>query len=130
MGGGGRRQPRVYGLRPFLFTLEQRFKRAAPSGRKRFDPQRALQTIACMIGQIEERVDLSDGHALCRLSYLHNFVAGSHLTFTKNAEIESRPTAGCEQCRHPGFVHPNADAKACDARLSDLEKCGADLKAI
>ena len=40
------------------------------------------------------------------------------------------PTARIQQRRHPGFVHPNADAKACDARLSDLKKCGADLKSI
>jgi hypothetical protein len=83
-----------------------------------------------MIRQIEERVDLSDGHALSRLSHLHDFVAGSHLAFTKNAEVEARPAARGQQCRHPGFVHSNTDAKACDARLSDFEKCGADLKSI
>ena len=127
MGRRGRRQSRVSRCRPVFLTLKQRFKRATPSGRKRFDPQRALQTIACMMRQIEERVDLSDGHALRRLSHLHDFVARTHLTFAENAEVEARPTARCQQCRHPGFVHPNADAKACDARLSDLEKCGPDL---
>src|ERR1700723_2953175 len=130
MGRGGRRQSRVSGFRPVLLTLQQRFKRTTPSVRKRFDPQRALQTIAWVRRQIEQRVNLSDSHALCRLSHFHNFVAGTHLTFPQNAEIEARPATGCEQRRHPRFVHPNADAIARYAGLRDLEKCGADLKSI
>ena len=130
MGRGGRRQSGVSCFRPVLLTLQQRFKRATPSVRKRIDPQCALQTIAWMRRQIEERVNLSDGHALCRLSHLHDFVSRADLTFAENAEIEARPAAGCEQCRHPRFVHANADAIACDAGLSDLEKRGADLKSI
>src|SRR5208283_4605352 len=83
-----------------------------------------------MTGKIKKRVDLSDGHALRRLSHFHDFVAGTHLTFAQNAEIKAWPAAACEQRRHSGFVHPNTDAIACHARLSDLEKCAADLKAI
>ena len=130
MGRGGRRQSRVSCFRPVLLTLQQRFKRATPSVRERFDPQCALQKIAWVRRQIEERVNLSDGHALRRLSYLHDFVAGTHFTFAENAEIEARPAAGCEQCRHPRLVHANADAIARDAGLGDLEKRGADLKSI
>src|ERR1051325_8004873 len=80
-----------------------------------------------MIGRIEERVDLRDGHSLLRLSHLHDFVAGAHRALLQDAEVEPRPSAGCQQCRHPGFVHPNADAIAGNARLSDLEQCAADL---
>ena len=80
-----------------------------------------------MIGRIEERVDLCDGHSLLRLSHLHDLVAGAHLAFLQYAEVEAGPSAGCQQCRHPGLVHPNADAIAGDARLSDLEQCAADL---
>ena len=80
-----------------------------------------------MIGRIEERVDLCDGHSLLRLSHLHDFVAGAHLAFLQDAEVEPRPSAGCQQCRHPGLVHPNADAIAGNARLSDLEQRAADL---
>src|SRR5262252_1768063 len=83
-----------------------------------------------MIGRIEESVYLCDGHSLLRLSDLHDFVAGAHLAFPQNAEVESRPSAGCQQCRHPGLVHPNADAVAGHARLSDLEQCTADLVSI
>ena len=79
-----------------------------------------------MIGRIEKRVDLYDGHSLLRLSHLHDFVAGAHLAFLQDTEVEPRSSAGCQQGRHPRFVHPNADAIAGDARLSDLEQRGAD----
>src|SRR5277367_2911435 len=130
MGRGGRRQSRVSGFRPVLLTLQQRFKRATPSVRKCFDPQRALQTIAWMGRQIEERVDLSNRHALRCLSDFHNFVASADIAFLQNAEIKARTAAGCEQRRHPGLIHANADAIARYAGLSDLEKRGADLKSI
>src|SRR5262249_40641813 len=80
-----------------------------------------------MIGRIEERVDCCDGHPLLRLSHLHDFVARTHLAFPQDAEVEPRPSAGCQQSRHPGLVHPNADAIAGDARLGDLEQRAADL---
>ena len=80
-----------------------------------------------MIGRIEERADLCDGHSLLRLSHLRDFVAGAHLAFLQDAEVEPRPSAGCQQGRHPRLVHPNANAIAGNARLSDLEQCAADL---
>jgi hypothetical protein len=122
-----RREPRVATPRTSRLALQQSLERGAPSGRKRLDPQGALQSIARMIGRIEERVDLSDGHSLLRLSHLHDFVAGAYLAFLQNAEVEPRPSAGCQQCRHPGLVHANAHAIAGNARLSDLEQCAADL---
>src|SRR5215467_14197088 len=48
-------------------------------------------------------------------------------SFAQNAEIKPRPSAGRQQRRHPGLVHPNADAIAGDARLRDLEQRAADL---
>ena len=83
-----------------------------------------------MIGRIEERVDLRDGHPLLRLSHLHDLVAGAHLAFPQDAEVEPRPSAGRQQRRHPGLVHPNADAIAGHARLGDLEQRAADLIAV
>ena len=122
-----RRKPGVAASLGSRLALQQCLERRAPSGRKRRDTQSALQSIARMIGRIEERVDLCDGHSLLRLSHLHDFVAGAHLAFLQDAKVESRPSAGCQQCRHPGLVHPNADAIAGHARLSDLEQCAADL---
>src|SRR5713101_5160171 len=80
-----------------------------------------------MIGRIEERVDLCDGHLLLRLSHFHNFVAGAHFAFAQNAKVEPRPSAGCQQSRHPGLVHPDADTIASNSRLSDLEQRAAYL---
>src|SRR6478672_8302662 len=80
-----------------------------------------------MIGRIEERVDLCNGHPLLRLSNLDDFVAGAHLAFPQDAKVEARPSAGCQQSGHPGLVHPNADAIAGDTRLRDLEQRAADL---
>src|SRR5215472_8537194 len=79
-----------------------------------------------MIGRIEQRVDLRDGHSLLRLSQFYDFVAGAHLAFLQDAEVESRPSAGRQQCCHPGLVHSNADAIARHAWCSDLEKCTTD----
>src|SRR6516225_3039644 len=98
-----------------------------PSGRKRLDPQGALQAIARMMGRIEKRVDLCDSYSLLRLSHLHDFVTGAYFAFLQDAEVESRPSTGRQQRRHPGLVHPNADAIARYARCSDLEQCTADL---
>src|SRR5262245_25340482 len=83
-----------------------------------------------MVGRIQESVDLCDGHPLSRFSHLHDVVAGAHLAFLQDAEVEPRPSAGCQQGWHTGLVHPNADAIAGHARLSDLEERAADLITI
>jgi hypothetical protein len=83
-----------------------------------------------MIGRIEKRVDLCDGHSLLRLSDFDDLVASAHLAFLQDAEVEARPSARCQQCWHPGLIHPNADAIAGNARLSDLEQRAAYLITI
>ena len=83
-----------------------------------------------MVRRIEKRVDLCDSHSLVRLSHLHDFVASTHLAFPENAEVEPRPSTRCQQSRHPGLVHPNADAIAGNTRLGDLEQRAADLITI
>src|SRR5262245_57811239 len=83
-----RREPRVAAPRGSRSALQQCLKRRAPSGRKRLDPQRALQSITRMVGRIQKRIDLCDGHSLVRLSHLHDFVAGANLALLKDAEIE------------------------------------------
>src|SRR5581483_7426991 len=91
---------------------------------------RALQSFARMMGRIEQRVDLRDRHALRRLSDLHDFVAGADLAFAQDAEIEARPSARCQQSRHPRLVRADADAITGYTRLSDLEQRAADLIAV
>src|SRR5215471_11957426 len=125
-----RREPGVPTRHARRLALQQSLKRAPPSWRKRLEPQCAFQLIAWMIGRIEERVDLCDSHSLLRLAHLDDFVVGANFACLQNAEIESRPSPGCQQCRHPGLVHPNADAIAGNPRLSDLEHRAADLITI
>jgi hypothetical protein len=79
-----------------------------------------------MIGRVEQRVDIGDGHPLGGLSHLHDVVATTHLARLQDAEVEARPSAGREQCRHARLVHPNAEAIAGDARLRYLEQGAAD----
>jgi hypothetical protein len=80
-----------------------------------------------MIGRIKERVDLCHGHSLVCLSHLDDFIACAHLAFLQDAEVEPRPSAGSQQCRHPRLVRPDTNAIAGNAGLSDLEQCAADL---
>src|SRR5262245_58967866 len=80
-----------------------------------------------MARRIEKRVDLCDGHWLLRLSQLHDFVARANAALPQDAEVEPRPPAVCQQSRHPGFVHPDADTITGHARLSDLAQRTADL---
>ncbi len=79
-----------------------------------------------MIREVEKRIDLSDRHSLLGLPHLHDFVARAHFAFLKNAEVESRTATGGQQRRHPGLVHPNANAIAGNSGLRDFEECAPD----
>src|SRR4051794_30629775 len=83
-----------------------------------------------MIGQVEKCIDFSDAHSLGRFADFHNFVARSHISFLQDAQIESGPSAGSQQCWHPRLVHSNAHAVAGDARLCNLEQGAADLVTV
>src|ERR1044072_3581257 len=102
-------------------VMQECLKRSAPAGRKRFDSQRALELVARMIWRVEERINLCDRHSLLRLSRFHDFVACPNITFSENAEIESRPSAGSQQSGHSGLIHANADAITSHTRLSYFE---------
>src|SRR5262245_55196585 len=79
-----------------------------------------------MTWRVEQRVDLRHRHSLFRLSHLDDVVAGAYLAFLKDPEVKSRPAAARQQRRHAGLVHPNTDAIAGNARLSDLKQRAAD----
>ena len=72
MRSGGRDEPRVAASGRSRFTPQHRCEGRTPSRGQRFDPQGVLQSIARMIGRIQESVDLRDGHPLFRLSRLHD----------------------------------------------------------
>ena len=83
-----------------------------------------------MLRRIEQRVDLGDCHPLLALLDLHDLVAGADFALLKDAEVESRPSAGGQERRHARLVHANADAIAGDPRLRDLEQRAADPIAV
>src|SRR5215475_6770701 len=83
-----------------------------------------------MIGQIEQRIDLSDRHPLVRLAHFHDLVASANFTLLKNTEVEAGLPARCQQRRHAGLIHADADSVASHAWLADLEKRGTDLEAV
>src|ERR1700684_2166928 len=83
-----------------------------------------------MMGRIQERVDLGDGHTLVWLADFDDFVAGADGTLLQDAEIEPWPSARSQQSGHAGLISPNADAIAGHPRLSHLEQGGADPIAV
>ena len=107
-----------------------RLERPAPAGRERRDPERALQPIARMLGRVEQRVDLRHRHPLGAVAHLDDGVAGAHLAFLQDPEVEPRPPAGGEQGGHPGLVHPDADPITGHPGLGDLEHRAADPVAV
>jgi hypothetical protein len=84
-----------------------------------------------MVGRIEECIDICNGHLFLRFfSHLHDFVASTHLAFLQDTEVEPRPSAGCQQSRHAGLVHPDANAIAGNTRLGHFEPRAAALITI
>src|ERR1700722_18821055 len=75
-----------------------------------------------MIREVEERIDLSHRHSLLGFPHLHDFVARAYSASIKNAEVESGTATGSQQRRHPGLVHPNANAIAGNSRLLDFKE--------
>src|SRR6516165_505253 len=123
-------QPNVAASRAARLASQQVIERPVPARRKRLDPQGALQPVARMRREIKQRVDLGDGHALLGLADLHDVVAGADLALPQDAKIETRPSAGRQQRRHPRLVSANAEPVAGHARLGDLEQSAADLIAV
>ena len=107
-------------------SVEQGAERRLPAGAERRDPQRSEQLLARVSGQVEQRVDLGDGHLLRTRRELDDLVARLHLALFEHAEVEARAAVRDEQRGDARVVHAEPDAVAGDARLGDLEDGGAD----
>ena len=83
-----------------------------------------------MTGQVEQRIDLGDAHALGTRRALRDLVAGFDLSLLEDAEIEAGSAVRDEQRRHLRLVHADADAVAGDARLRHFEQTTTDLEVI
>src|SRR5689334_1074364 len=83
-----------------------------------------------MSALVQQRINLRDGHTLGTLSNLHDLVAGFNLALLDDAKIEAGSAMRHEQCRHPRFVHADADPIAGDARLRHFKDGTPDAIAI
>ena len=61
---------------------------------------------------------------------LDDLLARLDLALFDHAEVETGPAVGDEQGRHPGLVHPDADAVARHTRLRHLEQRAPDSVAV
>jgi hypothetical protein len=70
--------------------IQQGAKRALPAWAQRWYAQRALEVLASMSWQIEQGVDLGDGHALGSVRDLDDLVASAYQPFLEHAQVEAR----------------------------------------
>src|SRR6266536_5599047 len=83
-----------------------------------------------MTRQVEQRVDLGDGHRLRAGGELDDLVTRQHLALGEHTQVEAGPPMRDEQRRDSGIVHADADPVTRDAGLSDLEIRVADPVAV
>ena len=113
-----------------LLLVEQRLQGGVPAGAQRRDAQRPLELAARVTGQVKQRIDLRDAHALGTGRDLHDLVAGFDLALFQNAEIETGPAVRDEQRGHLRLVHADAHPVAGDARLCHFEQSATHPVAI
>src|SRR5271165_4166055 len=92
--------------------LEHCLERTLPTLAERRNPQRALQLLAGMSGQIQEGVNLGHAHSLWTVRDFCNVVACTNFSFLQHAKVESWSVMCYEQGCHPRFIHANTDAVA------------------
>src|ERR1700728_3116215 len=110
--------------------IEECTKRSLPAGAQRRYTQRALQGFTPMPRQVEQGVDLGDGHAFGSVGDLDDLIVCTYLSLLEHTQVEARPTVRYEQRRHPRLIHPHSEAVAGDPRLGDFEQRIPDAVAI
>ncbi len=132
---GGRRahghQTRVARGHPRGLRLaHQGAQRGLPARRKRGNPQRPGQLVPRMPRQVQQPVDLGDGHRLRSGGHLHDLVTGPHRPLAQHPQVEPGSAVGDQQRRDPGVAHADAHPVAGDARLGHLELGRADPEPV
>jgi hypothetical protein len=110
--------------------LQHCLERTLPTLAKRRNPQRALQLLARLSGQIQESVYVGDTHSLWTVGNFYNVIASPDFSLLQHAKVESWSVMFYEQRWHPRFIHPNADAVARHAWLRYFEDRAADAVSI
>src|SRR6516165_2270736 len=68
----------------FSFPVEQRLQRGSPADAQCRDTQRSFQPARRVTRQIQQRIDLGDGHLLGTCLELHDFVARADFAFLQD----------------------------------------------
>ena len=101
--------------------LEHCLERTLPALAKCGNPQRALQLLAGMSWQIQERVNVGDTHLFWTIGDLYDVVARTNFSLLQHAKVESWSVMCHEQRWHARFIQANADAVARHAWLRYFE---------
>jgi hypothetical protein len=102
-------------------------ERGLPALAERRDAQRATHLPAWMAGQIQQAVDLGDGHVLRPGGQLDDVLPGLHLALGQDAEVKAGPVTRNQEGRNAGIIQPDAHPEAGDPGLGYLENSPADL---
>ena len=82
------------------------------------------------VRQIQQRVDVGDTQLVTATAGQHDVVPSPDRSLVNDPKVEPRTMLRDKQIGHFRFVEPQADPKAGDPRLGDLELCAADLVAV
>ena len=88
-GPGGRRAGRCEPCVAVAFLLEEGAERGLPTRAERGNPERTLDALAGMPRQVEQRVDLRNGHPFRPRGDLEDLVARLHLAFDQHTQVEA-----------------------------------------
>ena len=83
-----------------------------------------------MTGQVEERIDVCDGHAFRAIADFLDLVPGSDFALMQDTEIESGPVMRHEKGGHARLIHANAHPIAGYTGLRHLKQRATDAIAV
>ena len=109
---------------------EQGLERSLPSRTQRRDIQGAYELAMRMTRQVEQRVDLGDGHLLGPEPDLDDLIAGRNRAFSENSQVEAGSVMCHQQRGHARIGHPDAYSVTGDPRLGHLEDRGPDPELV
>ena len=77
-------------------------------------------------GGVQKRIDLGDRHLLGSRGNLEDLITRPNPALLEHAQVKAGTAVRDQQRRNPRILHPNPHPITRGARLSDLEKGGAD----
>jgi hypothetical protein len=81
------------------------------------NPQCALQLLAGLAWQVQERVNIGHAESLWTVRNFYNVTARPNFSLLQHAKVKTWSVMFYEKGPHPGFIHANTDAVARCARL-------------